>query len=91
MRADTHDGPEHKRLKSKAGYIDARPHIRQLDESSLATHGRTIHWGQIRSFGDVGSISTLPPKADVDQRSCYVAQVPEAAILMRSLDRFTAP
>lgn len=25
----------------KAGYIDARPHIRQLDERSLATHGRT--------------------------------------------------
>jgi hypothetical protein len=31
-------------LQSKAGYIDARPHIRQLDQSSLATHGRTIHW-----------------------------------------------
>src|SRR6516225_6250229 len=45
MRADIHDGPEHKRLQSKAGYIDARPHIRQLDESSLATHGRTIEWG----------------------------------------------
>jgi hypothetical protein len=32
------------RLQSEAGYIDARPHIRQLDESSLAMHGRTIHW-----------------------------------------------
>ena len=31
----------------------ARPHIRQLDESSLATHGRTIHWGQIRPSRDV--------------------------------------
>jgi hypothetical protein len=40
-------------LQSKAGYIDARPHIRQLDESSLATRGRTIHWGHTRSFDDV--------------------------------------
>src|SRR5262245_39070716 len=31
MRADIHDGPEHKRLQSKAGYIDARPHIPQLE------------------------------------------------------------
>jgi hypothetical protein len=28
--------------------IAERPHIRQLDESSLATHGRTIHSGQKR-------------------------------------------
>jgi hypothetical protein len=35
-------------LQSEAGYIDARPHIRQLDQSSLATHGRTIHLGQTR-------------------------------------------
>src|SRR5262249_8525395 len=26
MRADIHDGREHKRSKSEAGYIDARPH-----------------------------------------------------------------
>jgi hypothetical protein len=47
-------------LQSKAGYIDARQHIRQLDESSLATRGRTIHLGQTWSFGDVGSMSGLP-------------------------------
>src|SRR5262249_40846209 len=49
-RADTHDGPEHKRLQSKAGYTDARPHIRQLDESSLAKHGRTIHRGSFMQW-----------------------------------------
>jgi hypothetical protein len=41
-------------LQSKAGYIDARPHIRQLDESSLATRGRTIQ-GHLRPID-------LPPK-----------------------------
>src|SRR6516225_1057504 len=34
MRADIHNGPGHKRLQSKVGYIDARPHIRPLDESA---------------------------------------------------------
>ena len=37
-------------LQSEAGYIDARPHVRQIDETLLqrtagpyiATHGRTI-------------------------------------------------
>jgi hypothetical protein len=35
MRADIHDGPELDSLQSEAGYIDARPHIRQLDENLL--------------------------------------------------------
>ena len=35
MRADIHDGPEHKPLQSEAGYIDARPHSRQIDENLL--------------------------------------------------------
>src|SRR5262249_12730114 len=33
-RADIHDGPEHKPLQSEAGYIDARPQSRQIDETS---------------------------------------------------------
>src|SRR6266446_10459729 len=57
-RADIHYGPEHERLQSKAGYIDARPHIRQLDESSLATHGRTIHVGQTRR---IDTLTMCPP------------------------------
>ena len=32
---DTDDGPERKRLQSKAGYIDARPRIPQLEEVLL--------------------------------------------------------
>ena len=35
MRADIHDGSEHNTLQSEAGYIDARPHIRQIDETLL--------------------------------------------------------
>jgi hypothetical protein len=33
MRADIHDGRKLNTLQSEAGYIDARPHIRQLDEN----------------------------------------------------------
>jgi hypothetical protein len=35
MRADIHDGSEHNTLQSEAGYIDARPHIRQIEEILL--------------------------------------------------------
>src|SRR3984893_4298577 len=35
MRADIHDGSEHNTLQSEAGYIDARPHVRQIDETLL--------------------------------------------------------
>src|SRR5260370_17519771 len=34
-------------LQSKAGYIDARP-LTASSAKPLATHGRTIHWGQQR-------------------------------------------
>ena len=34
MRADVHGGSEHT-LQSEAGYIDARPYNRQLDENLL--------------------------------------------------------
>ena len=30
-----HDGREHNTLQSEAGYIDARPYIRQIDETLL--------------------------------------------------------
>jgi hypothetical protein len=32
--ADIHDGPEHNKLQSEAGYVDARPQSRQIDETS---------------------------------------------------------
>jgi hypothetical protein len=34
MRADIHGGPEHT-LQSEAGYIDARPKSRQINETLL--------------------------------------------------------
>jgi hypothetical protein len=40
MRADIHDGSEHNTLQSEAGYIDARPHIRQSDETLLQRTAR---------------------------------------------------
>jgi hypothetical protein len=49
MRADIHDGPEHT-LQSEAGYIDARPYLPDR-RKPLATHGRTIHWGQEPGHG----------------------------------------
>jgi len=36
--------------------------------------------GRTRSFGDVCSMSELPQKAEVDPRSCDVAQVPLATL-----------
>ena len=48
-------------LKSKAGYIDARPHIRPLDEVLLqCTAGPYIG-----SQADITRMSALPPKADI--------------------------
>jgi hypothetical protein len=38
--------------------------------------GPMIGWGQTRSWGDVHCMTVLPPKAEVDLRSSYVAQVP---------------
>jgi hypothetical protein len=35
MRADIHGGPEQSTLQAEAGYIDARPQSRQIDESLL--------------------------------------------------------
>jgi hypothetical protein len=64
-------------LQSKAGYIDARPHIRQLDQSSLATHGRTIHSGHPRH---IGALSTLAPamqeESDVSAKRSGAAMYP---------------
>ena len=62
-------------LQSEAGYIDARPRIRQLGESSLATHGRTIHWGHKRTKRHLGALSTLPPKADIERHDWHVRVV----------------
>ena len=47
MRADIHHGPEHK-LHKEAGYISARPN--SPSPKPLATHGRSIHLGQIATL-----------------------------------------
>src|SRR5438876_6879705 len=44
LRARFYGGPKQQSLQSKAGYIDARPHVCQLDEILLQRNGRTIHW-----------------------------------------------
>ena len=50
-------------LQSEAGYIDARPKTRST--KLLATHGRTIHAGQVRQLTDVQSWSARTPIATV--------------------------
>src|SRR5882724_204314 len=42
----------------------------------LATHGRTIHLGQSRRFGDVRVASALPLKADIHRKVRHVSKVP---------------
>ena len=57
MRADIHDGPEPNTLQSEAGYIDARPQSRQIDENLLRrTAGPYIGVTSYRSSGanDIG-------------------------------------
>src|SRR5712664_2611539 len=63
MRADIHDGPE-QMLQSKAGYIDARP-LTASSAKPLATHGRTIHWGQKRRLDHLPGASGLPRTTDI--------------------------
>ena len=50
-------------LQSEAGYIDARPHIRQLDQSSFATHGRTIHSGHKRKGSERANVVRFSPQS----------------------------
>jgi hypothetical protein len=44
MRADIHDGPEPNTLQSEAGYIDARPQSRQIDETLLQRTAGPYMW-----------------------------------------------
>jgi hypothetical protein len=44
IRADIHDGPEHKPLQAEAGYIDARPQRRQIDEILLRRTAGPYKW-----------------------------------------------
>src|SRR5262245_8573043 len=79
MCADIHDGPEHEMLQSEAGYIDARPHIRQLAEVLLtARPDHTL--GQERTSPAHLAMSALPLKADKAQTGWHVRFVPKADI-----------
>jgi hypothetical protein len=61
-------------LQSKAGYIDARPHIRQLDQSSLATHGRTIQMGHSRQKDTSPAVTGCPLRAESGQVGGHLAK-----------------
>src|SRR5262249_1642878 len=50
MRADIHGGPEHM-LQSEAGYIDARPKSRQIDETLLRRTAGPYMW--VRTFDTI--------------------------------------
>src|SRR5262249_62204843 len=45
---------------------------------------RCRRWVKICHCDDVRCMTVLPPKAEVHPRSCYVAQVPKAAVSNRS-------
>src|SRR5262245_6145410 len=52
---------------------------RSVSEYS-GTPGAMSVGGHTRSWGDVRSMTALPPKAEVNLRSCYVAEVPQPAV-----------
>src|SRR5262249_50078600 len=64
-RADIHDGPGHKRLQAKAGYIDARPHM-PLGEVFLQRTAGPYIW--VNSVGPSQAVAPsdvrFAPKAD---------------------------
>src|SRR5262249_49157658 len=69
-----HDGPEHKPLQSEAGYIDARPQSRQIDETSCDarpdhTSGSRAPFSRcpqrVRSTSDCGTIAAAQ-RTDVE-------------------------
>jgi hypothetical protein len=62
MRADIHHGPE-QRLHKQAGYISARP--TSPSPKPLATHRRSIHWGQKPTSRQSMRMSALGSKADI--------------------------
>jgi hypothetical protein len=73
MRADIHDGPEQP-LQSEAGYIDARPQRRQIDEILLRRTAGPYIWGQKRRSGRLASAAGVaqipdPPAGQVGE-SC---------------------
>src|SRR6266446_200107 len=59
-------------LQSKAGYIDARP-LTASSAKPLATHGRTIHWGQSRRLGGRRATSSLLSETDIIRGGWHVA------------------
>ncbi|SRR6266404_5763486 len=86
MRADIHDGPE-QMLQSKAGYIDARP-LTASSAKPLATHGRTIHWGQTLHFDGRPASSDFTSTSDLSLHRANRRDVPKAnvgVIIVRQL------
>jgi len=67
-------------LQSKAGYIDARPHIRPLDEVLLQCTAGPYIWVKSGNTQNEHILSALPPKADIDRRDAHLRFVPEADI-----------
>jgi hypothetical protein len=62
------DGPERKRLQSKAGYIDARPHIRQPEEVFLQRTAGPYIWVKSRQNVLLGLCPLYPQKRTSDLR-----------------------
>jgi len=73
MRADIHGGQERKTLQSEAGYIDARPPTAR-PKKLLATHGRTIHSGQLRHLAVGLGVAASPSNSEIARRFANYAE-----------------
>src|SRR5215813_5166095 len=94
MGADIHDGPGHNKLQSEAGYIDARPQSRQIDETSCDarpdhTSGSKAPFSRcpqrVRSTSDCGTIAAAQ-RIDVEGHGHYRRDKPGDDTLLHAAD-----
>ena len=80
MRADIHDGQEHKR-STQGPDTEAQDQLSPDSQIPLATHGRSIQMGQERHFGDDRRRSAHRLNADMRNRSAIGRNVSRTASL----------
>jgi hypothetical protein len=79
VRADIHDGQEHKR-SMQGPDTDAQDQPPPFFHIRLATHGRSIQLGQNRSWSFAIPMSASPPGTDISGPKGHVRLVPKADI-----------
>jgi hypothetical protein len=79
VRADIHDGQEHKR-SMQGPDTDAQDQPPRFTQIRLATHGRSIQSGQTRKSASPTAKSAFPPRTDIVSSSGQVRKVPTGDI-----------